>query len=118
MTPPPGYPSETIVLTLDKIMSFLDALDFIGMTKLHEGFTTTMSDCDVLAIKTCTELEGKFCDYIQAHYKKPLLLTRHTLPEEFESKLEQRTYMYCIAHLEANMYWKRTNFRNSCWDSS
>ncbi|XP_015883852.2 UDP-glycosyltransferase 79B9 [Ziziphus jujuba] len=89
-TPPPGYPSATVVLTLDEIMSLLGASDFSGMTKLHEGFTTSMSDCDVLAIRSCTELEGKFCDYIQAHYKKPLLLTGHVLPEESESKLEQR----------------------------
>ncbi|XP_047261118.1 UDP-glycosyltransferase 79B9-like, partial [Capsicum annuum] len=43
--------------------------------------TTSLARCDAIAIRTCRELEGPFCDYLSSQYNKHVLLTGPILPE-------------------------------------
>ncbi|KAL1208936.1 UDP-glycosyltransferase 79B5 [Cardamine amara subsp. amara] len=43
--------------------------------------TTGLKNCDIISIRTCIELEGEFCGFIQKHCQKKVLLTGPMLPE-------------------------------------
>ncbi|PQM35994.1 UDP-glycosyltransferase 79B6-like [Prunus yedoensis var. nudiflora] len=75
--PPPGYPSSTVVMLPGReaqslmfiTMSYGDGITF------YERLLTSKKGCDALCIRTCREVEGVFCDYLEAQYKRPVLLT-------------------------------------------
>ncbi|CDY43057.1 BnaA03g12040D [Brassica napus] len=58
--PPPGYPSSKVLL---------------------HGQETRLVNCDVISIRTCQEMEGKFCDFIEREFQRKVLLTGPMLPE-------------------------------------
>ncbi|KAH7513248.1 hypothetical protein FEM48_Zijuj12G0177100 [Ziziphus jujuba var. spinosa] len=81
--PPPGFPSSSILLRCHEIlsMSILSRPFGNGAIKFYERLTRGMQNCDALAVRSCRELEGKFCDYIGTQYGKSLLFTGLALPE-------------------------------------
>ncbi|KAL5736370.1 hypothetical protein ACOSQ2_031158 [Xanthoceras sorbifolium] len=89
--PPKGYPSKTVVLRPHetRFFSFISHVFAEGIS-IIERVTTSMKECDVIAIRTCREIEGKFCDYIANQYNKPVLLTGPALPEPSKKPLEER----------------------------
>ncbi|KAF3442549.1 hypothetical protein FNV43_RR16465 [Rhamnella rubrinervis] len=81
---PHGYPSSTVVHRGDyehRVMAGLSQASGEGTT-FYERATTAMKNCDAICIRTCREIEGKYCDYIAAQYRKPVLLTGPALPEK------------------------------------
>lgn len=44
-----------------------------------------LGESDAIAIRTCTELEGSFCDYISQQYQKHVFTTGPVLPKEPQS---------------------------------
>ncbi|KAJ4726373.1 Glycosyltransferase [Melia azedarach] len=88
---PAGYPSTTVVLRGHELRSLLFiSYPFGERTSFYERITTAMKECDVIAVRTCHEVEGKFCDYIGSQYNKPVLLTGPVLPEPSKTPLEER----------------------------
>ncbi|KAK3035009.1 hypothetical protein RJ639_033387 [Escallonia herrerae] len=89
--PPQGYPSSTVVLRGHeaRALSFI-ALEFGSGISFYERTTTSMKQCDVIAIRTCQEVEGPMCDYIGNQYGKKVLLTGPVLPEPPKVPLEDR----------------------------
>ncbi|CAL9243482.1 unnamed protein product [Arabidopsis halleri] len=78
---PLGYPSSKVVLRAHEAK----ALSFVwrkheGIASFFDGKVTAMRNCDAIAIRTCRETEGKFCDYISSQYSKPVYLTGPVLP--------------------------------------
>ncbi|KAL6128121.1 hypothetical protein ACLB2K_071477 [Fragaria x ananassa] len=47
-------------------------------------------DCDAIAFKTCRELEGPFCDYLETQLRKPVILAGPVVPEPPSSHLEEK----------------------------
>ncbi|KAL2936242.1 UDP-glycosyltransferase 79B6 [Bienertia sinuspersici] len=79
--PPPGYPSANVVMHGPEARSLLFiGLEFGSGVTFYHRITTAMRSSDVIAIRTCREIEGEFCDYISAQYNKPVLLTGPILP--------------------------------------
>lgn len=79
--PPLGYPSSKVVLLAHEART----LSFVwrrheGIGSFFDGKVTAMRNCDAIAIRTCRETEGKFCDYIGNQYNKPVYLTGPVLP--------------------------------------
>ncbi|CAK9182970.1 unnamed protein product [Ilex paraguariensis] len=89
--PPPGYPSSTVVLRPHEArsLSFM-VLEFGTGTTFYERVTTSMKQCDAISIRTCQEIEGPLCDYIESQYDKPMFLTGPVLAEPPETPLEDR----------------------------
>ncbi|KAJ4846253.1 hypothetical protein Tsubulata_046794 [Turnera subulata] len=81
--PPPGYPSSTVVLRGHEVQSLLFVAQPFGDNGVtfYEKVTTSMHQCDALAIRTCSEIEANLCDYIGSQYGKPVFLTGPVLPE-------------------------------------
>ncbi|KDP36254.1 hypothetical protein JCGZ_09819 [Jatropha curcas] len=89
--PPSGYPSSTVVLRRHEVRSLLFvSYPFGEGITFYERITNAMKESDALAIRTCHETEGKFCDYIGSQYKKPVFLTGPVIPEPGKAPLEER----------------------------
>ncbi|CAA7062662.1 unnamed protein product [Microthlaspi erraticum] len=82
--PPPGYPSSKVRFREQD--AYLLATLSIYYERIYHQITTGLKSCDVIAMRTCKEVEGKFCDYISRQYKKKVLLTGPLLPEQDKSK--------------------------------
>lgn len=81
MHPPPGYPSSVIKIRPHENEHFLVVFKEMGSgLTLHERLTSGMKNCDAIAMRTCQEIEGRFCDYIAQQYSKSVLLTGPVLP--------------------------------------
>ncbi|KAJ0046559.1 hypothetical protein Pint_04653 [Pistacia integerrima] len=89
--PPKGYPSTSVVMRRHeaRALSFI-SFPFGEGVSFYERITTSMKECDVISIRTCHEIEGKFCDYLGSQYNKPLFLTGPVLPEPAKTPLEDR----------------------------
>ncbi|GAB4846498.1 UDP-glycosyltransferase, partial [Ancistrocladus abbreviatus] len=90
-SPPPGYPSTDVILHKHEVRNLLFiSLEFGAGITFYERATTAMRSCDAIAIRTCHELEGGFCDYLGTQYGKPVFLTGPILPELTDAQLEER----------------------------
>ncbi|KAK9907859.1 hypothetical protein M0R45_000046 [Rubus argutus] len=90
--PPAGYPSQTVVLrgAEAKSLMFITKPFGDGIT-FYDRTTTAMKECDAISIRTCRELEGDMCDYMEAQFKKNVLLTGPVLaPGDKKGPLEER----------------------------
>ncbi|XP_050216042.1 UDP-glycosyltransferase 79B6-like [Mercurialis annua] len=91
LEPPVGYPSENVVLRGHEARSLLFvSFPFGEGISFYERIYTAMKGSDSIAIRTCQELEGKFCDYISTQYDKPVFLTGPILPDPSTTPLEER----------------------------
>ncbi|KAL9246445.1 hypothetical protein vseg_019979 [Gypsophila vaccaria] len=76
---PLGYPSSRVVVEPEKLL-FLGSPLGEGLN-FYDRITKCLGLSDIIAIRTCRETEGMFCDYISSQYNKPVLLTGPVLPE-------------------------------------
>nr|BBC62120.1 glucosyltransferase 27 [Nemophila menziesii] len=89
MEPPLGYPSTKILFRKHEARSLIFlSYEFGKGITFYERNTIGMKQCDAISFRTCRELEGPFCDYIQNQYGKPVLLTGPVLPEPSQSPME------------------------------
>ncbi|KAF8102866.1 hypothetical protein N665_0191s0016 [Sinapis alba] len=77
--PPPGYPSANVLYRAQDAHA-LSSLS-IFYKRLYHRMTTGLMNCDIISMRTCEEVEGKFCDYIALQYRRKVLLTGPMLPE-------------------------------------
>ena len=57
---------------------------------LFERVGTSFKECDAIGIKTCREMEGKFCEYVEKYFRKPLLTAGPVLPNPIWARLDDR----------------------------
>ncbi|XP_010455377.1 PREDICTED: UDP-glycosyltransferase 79B8-like [Camelina sativa] len=81
---PPGYPSTKVLFRENDAHALVTRSIFYE--RLYNQLTTGFKSCDVIALRTCKEIEGKFCDFISRQYQKKVLLTGPMLPEPATSK--------------------------------
>ncbi|KAL2494953.1 UDP-glycosyltransferase 79B6 [Forsythia ovata] len=60
-----------------------------GITFVQRILMAT-SDCDAIAFKTCTEMEGPYCEFLENKFKKPVILAGPVLPEPPTSTLDEK----------------------------
>ncbi|KAI3963183.1 hypothetical protein MKX01_030313 [Papaver californicum] len=92
MGPPPCFPlNSPIMLHLHEVRTVSSFVtrknEFTGLS-FYEQLTYSMKACDSISIRTCREIEGPYCDYIETQYGKPVLLTGPALPEKLTEPLE------------------------------
>ncbi|ESQ43089.1 hypothetical protein EUTSA_v10013536mg [Eutrema salsugineum] len=82
--PPPGYPSSKVLYREQDAHALSSFSTYYK--RFYNRVTTGLMNCDFISIRTCQEIEGKFCDYIERQYQKKVLLTGPMLPEPEKSK--------------------------------
>ncbi|KAK1382212.1 Glycosyltransferase [Heracleum sosnowskyi] len=93
MEPPPGFPpSSMIKLYADEARQLSGAglKEYGKNISFSERVFTSLTECDAIAFKTCRELEGPYCEYIENHFKRPILLAGPVVPEKPTSKLDEK----------------------------
>ncbi|XP_021731291.1 UDP-glycosyltransferase 79B7-like [Chenopodium quinoa] len=107
---PPGYPSSTVIIDPKTMIRSLYVPFGEGVT-FYERITTSLRRSDAIAIKTCREIEGKYCDYLSKQFNnKPILLSGLDLPEpnrpnetileahwtDWLSQFSPRSVVFCV----------------------
>uniref|UniRef100_A0AAT9PYB2 Glycosyltransferase n=1 Tax=Panax notoginseng TaxID=44586 RepID=A0AAT9PYB2_9APIA len=93
MEPPHGFPPSSMI----KIYAH-EARHLVGASEKEYGkdisfsdrLFIAFSDCDAIAFKTCREMEGLYCDYLENHFKRPILLAGPVVPEPPTTTLEEQ----------------------------
>ncbi|CAH8279588.1 unnamed protein product [Arabidopsis lyrata] len=96
--PPPGYPSTKVLYRGHDAHALLTFAIFYE--RLHYRITTGLKNCDFISIRTCKEVEGKFCDYIEKQYQRKVLLTGPMLPEPDNSRPLEDRWDHWLNHFE------------------
>ncbi|XP_074303844.1 UDP-glycosyltransferase 79B30-like [Silene latifolia] len=90
-TPLPPFPSPYIKTYAyeQRRNDGLSSDDFGGGMTLAERFFKSLRECDAIGVKTCKEMEGMFCDYIENHGKR-VLTAGPVRPDPQTNKLDER----------------------------
>lgn len=119
--PPPGYPSSKIVFRAHDAHALLILSG--NYKRVHHRVSTSLMPCDVISIRTCKETEGKFCEYIECHFKRKVLFSGPMLPDldknvpledkwnSWLNRFDPGSVIYFV-HLEVNSFWRRISFKN------
>ncbi|EOA34760.1 hypothetical protein CARUB_v10022332mg [Capsella rubella] len=100
--PPHGYPSSKALYRKNDAHALLIFSSFYKtfyhrlMIYHADQLTTCLTNCDFISIRTCKEIKGKFCNYIEERYKKKVLLTGPMLPELDKSKQLEDQWTYWL----------------------
>ncbi|XP_043725486.1 cyanidin 3-O-galactoside 2''-O-xylosyltransferase FGGT1-like [Telopea speciosissima] len=90
--PPPGFPPTGVTLRAHEAQQLLFA--FVapeeGIPSLHQRVVMAMKEADMIVLKTCGEMESKYCDYISEQYKKPVVMAGPSLNEPQTDTLDER----------------------------
>ncbi|KAL3831057.1 hypothetical protein ACJIZ3_019859 [Penstemon smallii] len=86
METPKGYPSSTVVLRYQEARK----LSLMVTNTFDIRLTSAMQGADAIGIRTCRELEGPMCDYIQTQFNKPVFLSGPFLPKTLHKLMETK----------------------------
>ncbi|CAO2829160.1 unnamed protein product [Amaranthus hypochondriacus] len=85
---PPGYPSSDIAVNNPKTLIDLLYKPYGKDLTFYQRITTVIRSSDAIAIKTCKEIEGKYCDYLSSQYNnKPVFVSGPVQPDHKEAEL-------------------------------
>ncbi|KAJ4703566.1 Glycosyltransferase [Melia azedarach] len=89
--PPQGFPPSKIKLRAHETRTLVAATvqDFGGVSFM-ERVLISLRESDAIGFKTCREVEGAYCDYIENQFQKPVILAGPVLPEPPNSVLEEK----------------------------
>ncbi|XP_074340985.1 cyanidin 3-O-galactoside 2''-O-xylosyltransferase FGGT1-like [Apium graveolens] len=93
MEPPEGFPLTSMIrLYAHEARQMIDqgGREFGKDISFFERILSSYTECDAVAFKTCRELEGPYCEYVQNHFKKPILLAGPVVPEPPTLKLDEK----------------------------
>ncbi|CAH9097417.1 unnamed protein product [Cuscuta europaea] len=92
MEPPLGYPSSKVLFKEHEARRAVGAFNIHreNVIKFLGRGDIGMRSCDLLAVKTVKESEGKYCDYLSTLYGKPVICTGPVLPEPRAEPLESK----------------------------
>ncbi|XP_074304011.1 UDP-glycosyltransferase 79B30-like [Silene latifolia] len=90
-SPLPPFPSPYIKMHAYEKQSTdgFSSGNFGGGMSLVERFFKSLTECDAIGVKTCKEMEGIFCDYIENHGKR-VLTAGPVRPDPQTDSLEER----------------------------
>ena len=81
---------------------------------LLERVEVAFKECDAIGVKTCREMEGTYCDYVEKHLKKLVLLAGPVVPQLPDDQLDEYfktwlqgfgkdTVLYCALGSESSL---------------
>nr|KYP58775.1 Anthocyanidin 3-O-glucosyltransferase [Cajanus cajan] len=92
MEPPEGYPDSSIKLFSHEARAFAGKRKetFGSDVLFYDRQFIAMNEADVLAYRTCREVEGPYLDYIGKQFNKPVLCTGPVILDPPTSQLEEK----------------------------
>ncbi|WCJ27120.1 UDP-glycosyltransferase 79B30 [Euphorbia peplus] len=92
MNPPASFPPSAIKLHAHEARGLCAAsvTQFGGGISFMERNLRCLSECDAISFKTCREMEGPFCDYIEKQFGKPVILAGPVVPKSPSSALDEK----------------------------
>ncbi|KAL1206586.1 UDP-glycosyltransferase 79B6 [Cardamine amara subsp. amara] len=123
--PPPGYPSSKVLLRGQETNEFSFIFNPFGEgDTLYKRNTKGLTNCDVISIRTCQEVEGKFCVFLKSQFQRKVLLTGPILPEPDKTmpledrwnlwlnRFEQGSVVFCA--LGSQIILEKDQFQELC----
>ncbi|CAK9181877.1 unnamed protein product [Ilex paraguariensis] len=92
MEPPAGFPPSSIKLHKHEARGITGFIlkEYGKGISFRERFMIGSTNADAIGFKTCKEMEGPYCDYLENQFNKPVILAGPALPEPPISTLEER----------------------------
>lgn len=92
MVPPLGFPSSSIKLSNYEARGLAAGTikEYGNGISIMVRQLISLNDCDAIGFKTCREIEGHYCDYIEEQFEKPVILAGPVVPELPNKALEER----------------------------
>ncbi|KAI4306423.1 hypothetical protein L6164_029700 [Bauhinia variegata] len=89
---PPSFPPSSIKLQLHEARRLASTAEeeFGKGVSFMERQLISITKCDAIVFKTCREMEGPYCDYLDSQLGKQILLAGPVLPEPPTSTLEEK----------------------------
>ncbi|GAB4831334.1 hypothetical protein Ancab_005345 [Ancistrocladus abbreviatus] len=89
--PPPDFPSLSIKLRAQEARAVAAGSNrpFGGGKSLHNRVWDSFCVCDAICFRSCREIEGPYCDYVEKLFRKPVILAGPVLPEPTTNNLDQ-----------------------------
>ncbi|KAF8411002.1 hypothetical protein HHK36_003541 [Tetracentron sinense] len=117
MQPPPGFPNLAITLHVHEARALLPPPPLkmsADEVSFHERQLIALGQCDAFGYRTCSEMEGSYCDYLGSQFGKPVLLSGPVVPKPPTAALEERwakwlggfeanSVLYCAFGSESNL---------------
>ena len=88
---PPSFPPSAIRLNPYEARELAAATvkDYGKGTSFMERQLISFTSCDAVIFKTCREMEGPYCDYLECQMRKQVFLAGPVLPDPPTSTLEE-----------------------------
>ncbi|KVH94211.1 UDP-glucuronosyl/UDP-glucosyltransferase [Cynara cardunculus var. scolymus] len=88
--PPPGLPATINPKTFE-VRDFQYVFkSFHGTPSVFNRLMKCFNECDAILIKSCTEMEGPYIDYVSNQLGKQILLVGPVVPEPHSGELEEK----------------------------
>ncbi|XP_073037401.1 cyanidin 3-O-galactoside 2''-O-xylosyltransferase FGGT1-like [Primulina eburnea] len=93
MDPPLGFPTTGIkiythearvVSTINNMKEFSSGMTYV------QRMIKSVEECDAIGFKSCSEMEGTYCDFLEKKFKKPVFLAGPVLPKPPSSALDEK----------------------------
>ncbi|XP_074321791.1 UDP-glycosyltransferase 79B30-like [Silene latifolia] len=90
MSPVSSFPNPLIKMQAHEAQSLANVLmvDFGGGMTFLERMGRSLRECDAIGIKTTTEMEGVYCQYIEEEFGKPVLTAGPVLLDPPANRLD------------------------------
>ncbi|KAI3456209.1 hypothetical protein Pfo_012872 [Paulownia fortunei] len=89
---PPGFPPSIKLYkhTARDLKRFETAKEMGTDMTVKQRFMTAICESDAIAFKTCKEIEGSYCQFLENKLKKPILLAGPVVPKPQALTLDER----------------------------
>lgn len=104
MSPPHGFPSSAIRLYKHEArgVNFINnGKEFGSEMTFVQRMIMSFDECDAIAFKSCREMEGVYCDFLEKKFKKPIFLAGPVVPKAPSSSLD-KTCANWLGRFKAN----------------
>ncbi|XP_073024047.1 cyanidin 3-O-galactoside 2''-O-xylosyltransferase FGGT1-like [Primulina eburnea] len=84
LEPPPGFPPSVLKLSPQEVRSrrqWCTLKERWSGMNFVQRLIMSIDECDALGFKSCREMEGPYCEFLEKKYKKPVVLAGPVLPE-------------------------------------
>lgn len=89
---PTGFPPSVIKLYPHEVRSgrqWATSKEYGCDMNIHQRLTMSVDECDALGFKSCREIEGPYCEFLERKHKKPVILAGPVLPEPSTVSLDE-----------------------------
>ncbi|PIN15625.1 UDP-glucuronosyl and UDP-glucosyl transferase [Handroanthus impetiginosus] len=91
--PPAGFPPSAVKLHTHeaRAVDMINNIEEFGSgMKYVERMIMAAEECDAMGFKSCREIEGKYLEFLEKKFKKPVILAGPVLPDAPTSTLDEK----------------------------